>query len=124
MRLRLVRLPAYRPDFSPDFNADEHVWGWVRAEVTATTCFGTAATVREHVNAFLAGLATRTEEVKQRGRTVLQARANALGPSAASTPRPPSSHTLTAPLVPMQFPRWLWFSAGGPPEGRRTNRVA
>src|SRR5438270_12803869 len=25
LRLRLVRLPAY----SPDFNADEHIWGWV-----------------------------------------------------------------------------------------------
>lgn len=44
VRLRLVRLPAY----SPDFNADEHIWGWVRAEVTANTCFGTAATVRAH----------------------------------------------------------------------------
>ena len=31
LRLRLVRLPAY----SPNFNADEHLWGWVRAEVTA-----------------------------------------------------------------------------------------
>ena len=33
LRLRLVRLPAD----SPDFNPDEHVWGWVRAEVTANT---------------------------------------------------------------------------------------
>ena len=29
LQLRLVRLPAY----SPDFNADEHIWAWVRAEV-------------------------------------------------------------------------------------------
>jgi transposase len=43
LRLRLVRLPAY----SPDFNSDEHVWGWVRAEVTANTCFGAKAEVRE-----------------------------------------------------------------------------
>ena len=28
LRLRLVRLPAY----SPDFNPDEPVWGWVRAD--------------------------------------------------------------------------------------------
>src|SRR5437870_1150910 len=48
LRLRLVRLPAY----SPDFNPDEHVWGWVRAEVTANTCFGTTARVREKVGAF------------------------------------------------------------------------
>ena len=73
LRLRLVRLPAY----SPDFNAAEHVWGWVRKEVTANTCFGTAAKVREHVDPFLAGLATRAEEVKRRCRTVLQAKADA-----------------------------------------------
>ena len=74
MRLRLVRLPAY----SPDFNADEHIWGWVRAEVTANTCFGTAAQIRAHVDPFLAGLATRAEEVTRRCRTVLQTKADAL----------------------------------------------
>ena len=31
LRLRLVRLPAY----SPDFNPDEAVWGWIREEVEA-----------------------------------------------------------------------------------------
>jgi transposase len=72
--LRLVRLPAY----SPDFNADEHIWGWVRAEVTANTCFGTAAAVRAHVDPFLAGLAARAEEVTRRCRTVLQTKADAL----------------------------------------------
>jgi hypothetical protein len=30
----------------------EHIWGWVRAEVTANTCFGTKVKVREHVGAF------------------------------------------------------------------------
>jgi transposase len=74
LRLRLVRLPAY----SPDFNADEHSWGWVREEITANTCFGTATSVRAHVDPFLAGLATRTVEVTRRCRTVLQARADAL----------------------------------------------
>jgi transposase len=73
LRLRLVRLPAY----SPDFNADEHVWGWVRAEVTANTCFGTKAKVRERVGAFFRGLANRTDEVKRRCRTVLQTQADA-----------------------------------------------
>ena len=43
--LRLVRLPAY----SPDFNPDEAIWGWAREEVTANTCFGTKAKVQEHV---------------------------------------------------------------------------
>lgn len=79
--LRLVRLPAY----SPDFNADEHIWGWVRAEVTANTCFGTAAQVREHVDAFFAGLAARPEAVKRRCRTVLQTQADALDAVTAAT---------------------------------------
>ena len=74
LRLRLVRLPAY----SPDFNADEHIWAWVREEVTANTCFGTADKVRAHVDPFFAGLAARAEEVKQRCRTELQSRAEVL----------------------------------------------
>ena len=43
LRLRLVRLPAY----SPDFNPDEAIWAWVREEVTANTCFGTKAKVQQ-----------------------------------------------------------------------------
>jgi transposase len=62
LRLLLVRLPAY----SPDFNATEHLWDWARAEVTANTCFGTAAAVRAHLDPFFAGLATRAAEVKRR----------------------------------------------------------
>jgi hypothetical protein len=73
-RFRLAWLPAY----SPDFTADEPSWGWIRDEVTANTCFGTAAKVREHVDPFLAGLATRADAVKQRCRTVLQRKADAL----------------------------------------------
>jgi transposase len=80
LRLRLVRLPAY----SPDFNADEAIWGWIREEVTANTCFGTAARVREHVGRFFRGLPARAEEVQRRCRTVLQARAEALAPAAAA----------------------------------------
>lgn len=81
LRLRLVRLPAY----SPDFNADEAIWDWVRDEVTANTCFGTAAKVRAHVDAFLAGLPQRTEEVQRRCRTVLQTKADALDAVTAAT---------------------------------------
>jgi transposase len=84
LRLRLVRLPAY----SPDFNAAEHIWAWVREEVTANTCFGTAANVRAHVDPFLAGLAARTDEVKQRCRTALQSRADALDAVRAATTKP------------------------------------
>jgi transposase len=80
LRLRLVRLPAY----SPDFNPNEAIWGWVREEVTANTCFGTAAQVREHVGRFFRDLPGRAEEVKRRCRTALQARAEALAPIAAA----------------------------------------
>ncbi|MBI4337911.1 MAG: transposase [Chloroflexi bacterium] len=80
VRLRLVNLPAY----SPDFNGDEAIWDWARDEVTANACLGTKAKVREKLGAFFHGLAQRTEEVKRRCRTVLQARAEAL---LASTPQ-------------------------------------
>jgi transposase len=66
--LRLIALPAY----SPDFNPDEAIWKWVRDEVTANTCFGTAARVGEAVTAFFAGIDERAEEVKRRCRTALQ----------------------------------------------------
>jgi transposase len=74
LKLRLVALPGY----SPDFNPDEAIWDWVREEVTANTCFGTAAKVREKVDAFFAGLAERMAEVQQRCRRELQAQADAL----------------------------------------------
>jgi hypothetical protein len=77
-------LPAY----SPDFNADEHIWAWVREEITANTCFGTAATVRAHVAPFFAGLATRRAEVTQRCRTELQSRADALDADQVALPTP------------------------------------
>src|SRR5215212_869295 len=74
LHLRLVRLPAY----SPDFNPDEAIWGWIREEVTANTCFGTKAKVRQHVDQFFRDIAQRTDEVKRRCRRTLQAQADAL----------------------------------------------
>ena len=74
LKLRLVALPAY----SPDFNPDKAIWDWAREEVTANTCFGTATKVREKVDGFFAGLADRTAEVQSRCRTLLQAEADAL----------------------------------------------
>ena len=73
LNLRLVNLPSY----SPDFNADEAIWGWDRQEATANQCLGTRAAVRERVGGFFADLAHRREEVKRRCRTELQARARA-----------------------------------------------
>jgi transposase len=71
LRLRLVRLPPY----SPDYNADEPIWQWVRQEVTANRCLGSKAAVQQQVGAFFAGLAERTDEVISRCRTALQAQA-------------------------------------------------
>lgn len=69
LNVRLVALPAY----SPDYNADEAIWKWARAEVTANTCWGTAERVRAELATFFDGLAGRTDEVRQRCRTHLQA---------------------------------------------------
>ena len=71
--LRLVNLPGY----SPDFNADEAIWGWAREEATGNLCLGTRAAVKERVNGFLTGLSSRKDEVRRRCRTVLQSRAEA-----------------------------------------------
>jgi hypothetical protein len=95
LRLRLIRLPAY----SPDFNADEHLWGWVRAEVTANTCFGTKASVRDAVGAFFRGLSQRTDEVKRRCRTVLQTQADAFTSTVEAILQSPTHVDPTLALV-------------------------
>ena len=66
--LRLVNLPGY----SPDFNAYEAIWGWAREEATGNLCLGSRVAVQERVGNFLAGLASRKDEVRRRCRTVLQ----------------------------------------------------
>ena len=74
LELRLVNLLCY----SPDFNADAAVWGWVREEATGNPCLGTKSRVQERVGSFLAALVSQREEVKRRCRTVLQSRAEKL----------------------------------------------
>ena len=71
-----MNLPAY----SPDFSADEAIWGRARQEATGNLCLVTKALVQQKVSPFLAGLVSRKEEVKRRCRTVLQSRAEALMP--------------------------------------------
>ena len=88
LELRLVNLPGY----SPDFNADEAVWGWAREEVTGNLCLGSRAAVQERVGKFLAGLAGRKDEVRRRCRTVLQSRAESLPRDS----RPDSQHPANA----------------------------
>ena len=74
LNLLLVSLPSY----SPDFNGDEAIWHWAREDITANTCLGTKAKVQEKLGEFFCGLTERTEEVKRRCRTELQARADAI----------------------------------------------
>ncbi len=78
--VQVYRLPAY----SPDFNADEAIWAWVREEVTANTCLGTKAAVQEKVAHFFDDLKSRTAEVRTRCRTKLQAFAEAATSDAAA----------------------------------------
>ena len=90
--LRLVNLPGY----SPDFNADEAIWGWAREEATGNLCLGSRAAVQERVGSFLARLTSRKDEVKRRCRTVLQSRAESL--LRDSQPRSPTSGKCTSHL--------------------------
>ena len=93
LNLRLVNLPGY----SPDFNADEAVWGWVREETTGNQCLGSRALVQERVSGFLASLCDRKEEVKRRCRTVLQSRAETfLRDSRPDSQRPANAHPTLA----------------------------
>ena len=95
LNLRLVNLPSY----SPDFNADEAIWGWVRQEATANVCLGTRAAVQERVGGFLTDLARRREEVKRRCRTVLQARAAELTRPVQAHPYDPTNVDFTLASV-------------------------
>ena len=85
---RLVNLPGY----SPDFNADEPVWGWVREEATGNPCLGSKALVQQRVGNLLSGLTSRSGDVKRRCRTVLQSRAEGL----LRVSQPDSGHTPNA----------------------------
>ena len=95
LELRLVNLPSY----SPDFNADEAVWGWARAEATGNLCLGSKAAVQHRVGNFLAGLANRKEEIKRRCRTVLQSGAEALLRDSQPDPQHPANAHPTFALV-------------------------
>ena len=93
--LRLVNLPGY----SPDFNADEAIWGWVREEATGNLCLGTKSRVQERVGSFLAALASRKDEVKRRCRTVLQSRAETLRRDIQTPSQPTANAHPTLALV-------------------------
>jgi transposase len=93
--LQLVNLPAY----SPDFNPDEAIWKWARAEVTANACLGTKAKVQLGMTRFFEGLATRVDEVQSRCRSALQELAAARTEALNSAPQPSTNVDLTLALV-------------------------
>ena len=95
LNLRLLNLPGY----SPDFNADEAIWGWTRAEATGNLCLGSREAVQERVNGFLTGLAHRQNEVRQRCRTTLQSRAEAQRRDSQQTTCLPANAHPTLALV-------------------------
>ncbi len=95
LNLRLMNLPGY----SPDFNADEAVWGWAREEATGNLCLGTKALVQRQVGNFLEGLTGRKEEVKRRCRTILQSRADTLMCDSRSKSQHPGNAHPTLALV-------------------------
>jgi transposase len=95
LRLRIVPLPRY----SPDFNADEAMWDWIREDVTAYVCLGTTAKVRARVAAFFLGLSGRTDEVTRRCRTLLQARTDEILATNVAIQQPTNHVDFTVALV-------------------------
>jgi len=95
LKLQLVNLPGY----SPDFNADEAIWGWAREEATGNVCLGSREAVQERVGRFLSGLACRPDEVRRRCRTVLQSRAEALPRDSRPDSQLPANALPTLDLV-------------------------
>ena len=95
LNLRLVNLPGY----SPDFNADEAIWSWVREAAAGNLRLGSRTAVQERVGNFLAGLVSRKGEVKRRCRTVLQSRAEALLQDCRLDSQHPSNAHSTLALV-------------------------
>ena len=87
------------PGYSPDFNADEAIWGWAREEATGNLCLGTREAVQERVGNFLAGLSNRPDEVRRRCRTLLQSRAAALPRDSQPDSRRPANAHPTLALV-------------------------
>ena len=87
------------PSSSPDFNADEAIWGWARQEATANQCLGTRAAVREKVAGLFADLSHRREEVKCRCRTVLQAKVDELISDTQADPLRPDNVDITLASV-------------------------
>ena len=95
LNLRLVNLPSY----SPDSDADEAIWGWVRQEATADRCLRTRIAVREVVGDFFIDPARRREEVERRCGIILHARAAELARPVQADLPPPANVDFTLASV-------------------------
>ena len=86
------------PGYSPDFNADEAVWGWAREEVTGNLCLGSRSAVQERVQ-----IPGRAVQPERRGETALPDKCNQGPKHSRETPAPiPNTRQ-------MHIPPWLWF---------------
>ena len=95
------------PGYSPDFNADEAVWGWAREEVTGNLCLGSRAAVQERVGK----IPGRAVQPERRGETALPD-----GPAIKGRNTPRETPAPIPNTRQMHIPPWLWFScvrAGG-----------
>ena len=93
LRLGLVNLPGY----SPDFNGDEAIWGWAREEATGNLCLGTRAAVQEMAGNFRA--AWPVGKKRSRG---------AAGPYCNPGPKvSPATPSLIPNALQMYIPPWL-----------------
>ena len=84
------------PGYSPDFNADEAIWGWAGVEGTGNLCLRSRAAVQERVGSFLARLTSQKDEVKRRCRTVPASKGRI--PPARLPARSPTSGKCTSHL--------------------------
>ena len=93
--LRLLNLPGY----SPDFNADEAIWGWARQEATGNLCLGSRAAVQ--------GRSAASSPGWPAGRTRSD---GAAVPSCNQEPKVSCETPILIHGTPqMHIPPWLWF---------------
>ena len=99
--LRLVNLP----DYSPDFNADEAVWGWVREDATGNLSLGTCAWgPRLGCRRGSGTSSPRWPAGSRRSNAAAAPSCNQGLKSYCGTPSPIANPSQ------MHIPPWLWFS--------------
>ena len=87
------------PSLTADFNGDQAIWGWARAETTGNLCLGSREAAPERVGGFLAGLVSRKDAVRPAAGPFCNQ-----GPKHSCETRGPIPNTRQ-----MHIPLWLWF---------------